>query len=348
MKNTKSKENPREKCLKDLTHYVKWARMDDGLFLNIEPLKHPIVHTTKDNKKLLLLATLVGSDKDGDKILEYLSKNVRYDGDLYTFHGCYLPGDIFACIELPSEKKESVDVIDIANEAEKMITNKSMEYDAKAFINLVKTNLIQWEKSLERGKHGNPCNFKDVSKKIDKLRQEIIDDEDGVLGNTHVLFVDTTRYLNLMQGDLYDLVDTTQEWMGKHFSSGLAREESIAKTKKKINGYNGGVDSVRADKKDYRLSFLLDEFDEMIDAIENLISPDKSHKTSNIFRILEDYSGILESLGAQVDCEDDTEDKKMLMKQYTYSKELIREVVMAIKNTVGNLYGSIVAKVMSK
>lgn len=345
MADTNSKGNPREKCLRDLTHYVEWARMDDGLFLNIEPLKHPMVHTTKDNKKWLLLATLSGSDKEKDKILKHLSENVRYDGELYTFNSCYLPGDIFAYIELPTATKETT-IIDISNEVEKAITDKSMEYDAKAFIKLVKTNLEQWEKSLERGKHGNPCNFKDVSKKIDDHRQKIIADKDGVLGNKHVLFHDTTRYLNLLKTNLYDIIYLTQQWMVKHFSSGLAREESIEKTKKKIKTYTNDLDSAKADKKDYRWSFLLDEFDDMIDSIKDLISPSKSSKNVNIFRILDDYSDLLESLGLQVDCVEDEEDKKMLLKQYTYSKELVRLVIMAIKETVGSLYGSIVTKVM--
>lgn len=346
MDDIKSKENPREKCLKDLTQYVMWARMDDGLFLRIKPLDHPMIHTTKDNKERLLLATLSGSTEDTKKILGYLSKNVRYDGDLYSFHGCYLPGDLFAYIELPSVKKESVDIIEIASDAEKMITGKSMEYDAKNFIKLAKINIATWEKSLERGKQGNSCNFKDVTKKIESIRKDIIDDKDGVLGNKHVLFIDTERYTHLITDELYKLISVTQQWMCKSFSSGLAREEAIKKVKDDVEDYEKALDAIRADKKDYRWSFLLEEFDDLIRILKKLISPDKSHKQENVIRILEDYSGILESLGLQVDCETDPEQKKMLMKQYRYSKELVTSFVKVAKATVGNIYGPIVVKVM--
>ena len=345
VKNTK---DPRQKCLDDLTHYIQWARMDDGIFLNIEPLQKTMVHNAKNGKKMLLLATLSGEDECKKKILNHLSDNVKYDGQNAEFHGCYLPGDIFVYVDLPTVTKESSTIANIANEFDKAITDKSMEYDAKAFIKIAKINMETWEKSLERGKHGVSCNFKAVSKKISEIRQDIIEDDDGVLGNKHVLFIDTTRYLNLIKTDLYKLIDTTQQWIVKHFSSGLAREESITKLKKNIDDYKDDIDSARADKKDYRWSFLLDEFDDMIDDIKSLISPSSSHKGTNIFRILDDYSSILETLGLQVDLEDDMEQKKMLMKQYTYSKELISIIISVVKTTTGTLYGSIVSKVMNE
>lgn len=345
MENIESKKDPSKECLKDLVHYIEWARMDDGIFLNIEPLKRPIIHTTKDRKKWLLLATLSGSNKDKDRILKYLSENVRYDGQKITFHGCYLPGDIFAYIELPTPVREST-IIDIANDTEKMITDKSMEYDAEVFIHVAKMNIEMWEKSLERGKQGKPCNFKDVSKKIGEIRREIIDDKDGVLGNKHVLFIDTTRCLNLIHQDLYNLISSTQQWMVKQFSSGLAREEAVVKARKKIEDYEDKLTSIKADKKDYRWSFLLDEFDEMIDLLKDLVSPDKSSKAANINQILESFSDILENIGLQIDIAEDEEDKKMIMKQYTYGKELTNKIISVTKSTVGYIYGSLVTTVM--
>ena len=239
--------------------------------------------------------------------------------------------------------KESMEFIEID-----VPGNKSMEYDAKAFIRVAVANIETWEKSLERGKQGKPCNFKDVSKKIESIRKEMIDDEDGVLGNKHILYLDTTRCLNFINRDFYNLITVIEQFMAKQFSSGLAREETMKKTKKKIEDCEDEFASIRADKKDFRFSFLLDEFDEMIDLIKDLISPSKSSKSKNIFRILNELSTMLSNLGLQVDLTDDTEKQKMLTKQYIYSKELISKFVSLTKAVAGNVYGGLVTKVMGE
>lgn len=239
--------------------------------------------------------------------------------------------------------KESMEFIEID-----IPGNKSMEYDAKAFIRVAVANIGTWEKSLERGKQGKPCNFKDVSKRIESIRKDMIDDEDGVLGNKHILYLDTTRCLNFINRDFYNLITVIEQFMAKQFSSGLAREEAMKKTKKKIEDCDDEFASIRADKKDFRFSFLLDEFDEMLDSIKDLISPSKSSKSKNIFRILNELSTMLSNLGLQVDLTDDTEKQKMLMKQYIYSKELISKFVSLTKTVAGNIYGGLVTKVMGE
>lgn len=106
------KEDPKQEILDHLKHYVKWCRMDDGLFLNIEPLPKYIIHNSKKNGQWLLLATLRHMDKKrSDHLLECLHNNIGFDGEHVDFHTCYLPGDVFVYINLPDTVKESVEDI---------------------------------------------------------------------------------------------------------------------------------------------------------------------------------------------------------------------------------------------
>ena len=94
-------EDPKQKMLDDLKHYVKLCQMDDSFFINIEPLKNYIIHNSKKSGDWLLLATVSNTDKKKDaKNFENLKNNVLYNQKHVDFHTCYLPGDVFLFIKL--------------------------------------------------------------------------------------------------------------------------------------------------------------------------------------------------------------------------------------------------------
>lgn len=111
MEKTDSKnDDPKQKMLDEFKHYVKWCTMDDGSFMAIRPLKNYMIHNSKKQGDMLLLATLCSLPKDKVKhILECLHNNVRFNDERVDFHTCYLPGDVFIYILLSDVKKESVE-----------------------------------------------------------------------------------------------------------------------------------------------------------------------------------------------------------------------------------------------
>ena len=111
MEKTDSKnDDPKQKMLDDFKHYVKWCTMDDGSFMAIRPLKNYMIHNSKKQGDMLLLATLGSLPKNKVKhILECLHNNVSFNDERVDFHTCYLPGDVFIYILLSDVKKESVE-----------------------------------------------------------------------------------------------------------------------------------------------------------------------------------------------------------------------------------------------
>ncbi len=115
-----------QKILDDFKHYVKGCRMDcDPMYADIEPLDKPMIHKSKKNGDMLLLATTsIGKYKKEkvNKVREELKKNVLYDGQEVEFHTCYLPGDVFIFIKLRDIVTESCNNSDREN-----ILNKALD-----------------------------------------------------------------------------------------------------------------------------------------------------------------------------------------------------------------------------
>lgn len=102
-------DDPKQEILDHLRHYIKWCRMDDGIYCSIEALKDYIIHESKSGKKWLLLATLSRgglSDSQLKRLLNNLHDNIRFNNEKMEFHTCYLPGDMFVYIELPDVVNE--------------------------------------------------------------------------------------------------------------------------------------------------------------------------------------------------------------------------------------------------
>ena len=115
-----------KKILDDFKHYVKGCRMDcDPMYADIRPLDNPMIHKSKKNGDMLLLATTsIGKYKKEkvNKVMGELKKNVLYDGQEVEFHTCYLPGDVFIFIKLRDIVTESCHNSDREN-----ILNKALD-----------------------------------------------------------------------------------------------------------------------------------------------------------------------------------------------------------------------------
>ena len=99
-----------QKILDELKHYVKWCIMDDIKFSSIRPLDNYMIHQSKKDGELLLLATCTFGDmskENIDDIKSCLKNNIWYNGKRVDFHTCYLPGDIFLYIKLDDTVEEA-------------------------------------------------------------------------------------------------------------------------------------------------------------------------------------------------------------------------------------------------
>lgn len=115
-----------QKMLDELKHFVKGCCMDgDPIYTDIRPLDNPMIHKSKKNGDMLLLAAVSLSKYKKEKVnklKEELKKNVLYDGQQVDFNFGYLPGDVFMYIKLGDVVTESCNNSDREN-----ILNKALD-----------------------------------------------------------------------------------------------------------------------------------------------------------------------------------------------------------------------------
>lgn len=216
------------------------------------------------------------------------------------------------------------------------------------YISLIMSNMKSWSTNLEKTKTGMKSSFGATENALQEKRKLCIKDSSGTTSNKVYTIFNTSRYNEFIVGDMVTLRSVIDIFLNSEFTSIESYDKAQKKVEKVLDDSIDSLDRIKSDKIDIRLSYILDEFEDISSAIEKIVSYKKATKKENIFYIIQDFEKSLLSLSYLLNEKKNDDDRNLeeisiLQMQIKNGKRFVREFVQITKSTAGYAYGKIVS-----